>query len=97
MSGKFAYYDTGFGFTPRGTGMDATYGYVNGIYRGTGSGYLAIRPLKSVNLDSMQRVRQELGVNLSLGANNVSFGLKPAARVVLCGHQHGAFSQHQPI
>lgn len=52
MSLKGAYYDTGFGFTTRGSGTTATYDYVNGIYKGTGTGYLAVRPLKSLNADA---------------------------------------------
>ncbi len=67
-SGKFAYYDTGFGFTTRGTGTDATYDNVNGIYKGTGTGYIAVRPLKSVNLDSSYFF-QGLG-----GSNELKFG-----------------------
>ena len=51
VSTKVAYYDTGFGFTTRGTGTDATYDFVNGIYKGTGTGYLAVRPQTSVLLD----------------------------------------------
>jgi carboxypeptidase family protein/TonB-dependent receptor-like protein len=68
VSGKFAYYDTGFGFTPRGTGTDATYDNVDGIYRGTGTGSLSIRPQKSVNLDA-SRFFQGLG-----GTNELKFG-----------------------
>jgi Tfp pilus assembly protein PilX len=51
MSGKVGYYDAGFGFTTRGSGTDATYDYVNGIYKGTGTGYLAIRPETVASID----------------------------------------------
>jgi hypothetical protein len=68
VSAKGAYYDTGFGFATRGTGTEATYDNLNGIYKGTGTGYLAVRPLKSVNVDSSYFF-QGLG-----GSNELKFG-----------------------
>jgi carboxypeptidase family protein len=45
MSAKVGYYDAGFGFTTRGdTSSNGTHDYLNGVYKGTGTGYLAIRP-----------------------------------------------------
>jgi hypothetical protein len=69
VSGKYAYYDTGFGFTTRGdTAKGGTHDYVNGIYMGTGTGYLAIRPQKSLMLDGSYFF-QGLG-----GSNELKFG-----------------------
>jgi hypothetical protein len=52
VSGKVGYYDTGFGFTARGDkSSSSTHDYVDSIYKGTNSGYLAIRPETAVTLD----------------------------------------------
>jgi hypothetical protein len=52
VTAKAAYYDTGFGFEPRGGGAQTyTVDYVKGEAIGSYSQYQAIRPQKSVNLD----------------------------------------------
>ncbi|PYQ03281.1 MAG: hypothetical protein DMF82_13565, partial [Acidobacteria bacterium] len=52
MSAKAAYYDTGFGFAPRGgTDQSYTLDYLGGQSIGSNSGYKAIRPQKTLNLD----------------------------------------------
>lgn len=68
LSLKGAYYDTGFGFKTRGTGTDLTYDYVNGIAKGTGTGYLAVRPQTALNADA-NYFFQGLG-----GSNELKFG-----------------------
>jgi len=52
VAAKAAYYDTGFGFAPRG-GIEQSYtlDYAGGQSIGSNSGYKAIRPQKTVNLD----------------------------------------------
>jgi len=53
VSAKAAYYDTGFGFAPRGgTGQSYTLDYAGGESIGSNSGYKAIRPQKTANLDA---------------------------------------------
>ena len=52
MSAKAAYYDTGFGFAPRGgTAQSYTLDYAAGQAFGSNSGYKALRPQKTLNVD----------------------------------------------
>ena len=52
MSAKAAYYDTGFGFAPRGgTDQSYTLDYFGGESIGSNIGYKAIRPQKTLNVD----------------------------------------------
>jgi hypothetical protein len=52
MAAKAAYYDTGFGFVPRGgTDQSYTLDYFGGQSIGSNSGYKAIRPQKTLNVD----------------------------------------------
>jgi hypothetical protein len=52
MSAKIAYYDSGFGFLPRGSEEDSfTLDYDAGVGLGSAYTYQAIRPQKTVNLD----------------------------------------------
>jgi Carboxypeptidase regulatory-like domain/TonB-dependent Receptor Plug Domain len=69
VSAKAAYYDTGFGFQPRG-GNDQSYtaDYVGGIATGSYYTYLSVRPQKSINVDG-NYFFQGLG-----GSNELKFG-----------------------
>jgi hypothetical protein len=52
MSAKGAYYNTGFGLTPRGgTSQSFTLDYVRGVGTGSNIDYKAIRPQKTLNVD----------------------------------------------
>jgi hypothetical protein len=69
VSLKAAYYDSGFGFTTRGDpSQGGTHDYVDSIYRGTGTGYLAIRPQQNYTADASYFF-QGLG-----GTNELKFG-----------------------
>jgi hypothetical protein len=52
INGKYAWYNQGFGFTPRGGDADYSKDYVAGVAQGSSSFYHTLRPQHTVQIDS---------------------------------------------